>query len=107
MMRIGKGELATLHIMLHGVVIAGIGSIFVKRGPNPFVLIAAFVCFVAALPLFIVTKRKADREPDVLSFPLFFSQLGLIIFWLLSLCFLVIMGMVFVAIMQSGLGPGD
>jgi hypothetical protein len=107
MMRIGKGELATLHVMLHGVVLVGVGSIFVKRGPSPLVLISALLCFIAGLPLFLITKRKVDREPDTLSFPLFFSQLGLLIFWLLSLCFLIIMAMVFVAIAQSGLGPGD
>jgi hypothetical protein len=107
MMRIGKGELATLHVMLHGVVFAGIASIFVKRGPHPLILIAALVCFIAAPPLFLITKRKVDREPDTLSFPMFFSQLGLIIFWILSLCFLIIMAMFFVAIAQSGLGPGD
>ena len=96
-----------LHVMLHGVVFAGIASIFVNRGPNPLVLISALVCFIAALPLFLITKRKVYRDPEALSFPLFFSQFGLIIFWVLSLCFLLIMAMVFVAIAQSGLGPGD
>ena len=107
MMKIGKAQLAMAHIALHGIVLAGIASIFLGRGPHPFVLASALVCFVGALPLFVVTKRQVDREPRVLSFPLFFSQLGLVFFWLLSFCFLIVTTLVFLAITQSGLGPGD
>lgn len=84
--------------MLHGVAFAGIGSIVVKRGPNPLLLTLAFIYLVAALPLLALTKRTLVREPDAHSFALFVSQLGLLIFWILSLCFLTMMAAIFVAV---------
>jgi len=101
-----KTKLVLLHWIIQCSTICGIISVVIK-GLNPLIIITALICVVAGLPLFIITERKVKQDPAIVSFPLFFSQCGLVICGLLSLSFLSIIIIFFISMGPVGFGPGD
>ena len=105
-MKVSRGTLTALHVTMHGVIVVGLASVYLK-GINLIPIILAMFYFLGAPPLFFATKKKMDGNGEASSFPMFFSQLALILFWILSVCLLTISALYAVAILKSGIGPQD